>query len=189
MITLRGPLSANIAEELGWPAPKALGDNGLLASRIYPSQDRVYKLGIVLHYAHAIDNMPCLPGVLFIDPQHDVDSVIKDISSCERILSSSLHGLIVAHSFEIPWVRLKVTDHKLGGGDFKFNDFYGSINCEEPNELECSVDDLQKNIPLLVEKAKSFSVNCFRGLKKKQIELESSFYRSSYFEDILKPLL
>lgn len=189
VIALRGPLSESIANDLGWQAPKALGDTGLLVSRIYPKEDKAFRLGVVLHYAHALDKIPNLPGVIFINPQNNVDRVIKEIASCEKVVSSSLHGLIVAHSFNIPWVRLKVVDHQLGGGDFKFNDFYGSIGCDSSCEIECSVQDLKRDVGFILDKAKNIGVSEFSGLKKKQIELESAFYNSCYFKNVFKPLL
>lgn len=189
VITLRGPLSAQIANDLGWPAPKALGDTGLLASRIYPSSSKLFRVGVVLHYAHSVERLPQIPGVIFINPQNELNSVIRDIFSCEKIVSSSLHGLIVAHSFKIPWVRIKVIDHPLGGGDFKFNDFYESAGIEDPAEISCNIKDVKENIFNVLKRCRNLECNNFDMLKKQQIEIEGSFYRSSYFNNILCPII
>lgn len=45
----------------------------------------------------------------------------------DYIASSSLHGLIIADSLEIPCVRVMLSE-KLG--DFKFNDYYSSIEIQ-----------------------------------------------------------
>ncbi|WP_084286583.1 polysaccharide pyruvyl transferase family protein [Halomonas halodenitrificans] len=189
VITLRGQLSADIADKLGWQPPQALGDTGLLASRIFPKERACYKLGVILHYAHAVEETPDLPGVIFINPQDPVNEVIKKISSCEKILSSSLHGLIVAHSYKIPWVRLNVIDHQLGGGDFKFNDFYTSIGHDASCEIECSVNELRSGLVELLHKVDRVGCSDFKNIDALQIRIESAFYSSGYFKNILKPTL
>lgn len=130
-----------------------------------------------------------IPGVVFINPQDDVDFVVGQISACERILSSSLHGLIVAHSFNIPWVRLRFSDHELGGGDFKFRDFYESIGCFSPNEITASINSLSNGFSSLILESYKFPSNDFSGLLRQQILMESAFYRSKYFNSVLLPLL
>lgn len=52
--------------------------------------------------------------------------VIDDIASCDAILSSSLHGLIVAEAYGIPNVWIEF-GKPLIGGHFKFHDFFLSI--------------------------------------------------------------
>ena len=52
--------------------------------------------------------------------------VCRDISGCERILSSSLHGLIIADSFSIPNRRIGFYNN-LKGGDFKFEDYASAL--------------------------------------------------------------
>ena len=55
--------------------------------------------------------------------------MIADLTSCELIFSSSLHGLIVADSFGIPNIHMELSD-KLVGGNFKFEDYYSSVDKE-----------------------------------------------------------
>ena len=52
--------------------------------------------------------------------------VIDQICSCERILSSSLHGLIVSDAYQIPncWVELT---GRISGGHFKYYDYASSV--------------------------------------------------------------
>ena len=52
--------------------------------------------------------------------------VIDQITSCRKILSSSLHGLIVADAYRIPNARL-ILSNLICGGDFKFDDYYKSV--------------------------------------------------------------
>lgn len=53
--------------------------------------------------------------------------VIDQICSCERILSSSLHGLIVSDAYQVPscWIELS---GNISGGYFKFHDYASSVD-------------------------------------------------------------
>ena len=52
---------------------------------------------------------------------------IKEVLGCKKIISSSLHGIIISDSYDIPALRVKFSD-KISGGDFKFHDYFMSIN-------------------------------------------------------------
>ncbi|WP_170065093.1 polysaccharide pyruvyl transferase family protein [Methylovulum psychrotolerans] len=129
ILSVRGELTR---KRLSLPADIALGDSGLIASDLMPKrQSKQYVLGIVAHYAEKNDAVYLKlranlgDAVLFIDPQNQPLKVFDEIDRCENILSSSLHGLIAADSMGIPNRWLSST--KLVGGEFKFHDYYSSI--------------------------------------------------------------
>ena len=62
----------------------------------------------------------------------DVYNFIDEVLSCNMILSTSLHGIIIGDAYEIPSYRISLSD-KLIGGDFKFNDYYSSVKRKEQN--------------------------------------------------------
>jgi hypothetical protein len=104
-----------------------LGDPGLLARQLLrETPQQRYKLGVVLHYAdQQVANFQQLAAnhpaeVRLIDVRRSPGEVIQEIASCEGIVSSSLHGLIVADALQIPsaW---KSANEVLGQG-FKFAD-------------------------------------------------------------------
>lgn len=103
-------------------------DPGILISRIFPTSEKKYKLGIVPHYIDATDERirklrehhP--EDILVIDVTQSPRQVAADISSCLNIASSSLHGIVTADSYEIPSVWLKLSE-AMGGGEFKFHDY------------------------------------------------------------------
>ncbi|TYQ02814.1 UNVERIFIED_ORG: polysaccharide pyruvyl transferase [Gordonia westfalica J30] len=107
-----------------------LGDPGLLASRVYRRSEVVPgRVGLVYHYLHKKDSKVQLllgGSVFLIDPLRDPNEVASDITSCEFVYSSSLHGLVVADAFGVPnaWTPFART---LGGGNYKFDDYYSAF--------------------------------------------------------------
>lgn len=94
-----------------------------------------YRLGII---PHVVDlHHPVIEEirdkyadeVLIIDLAHykKWTDVIDQICSCERVLSSSLHGLIVSDAYQVPncWIELS---GKMPGGYFKYFDYLSSVH-------------------------------------------------------------
>lgn len=106
------------------------GDPGLLASRMIKKATPVHKIGVVPHYVDK--NHPTVlelsrdPDFTVIDVEQDWKQMLTQISVCDLILSSSLHGMIVADSYEIPNARLSFSD-AIVDGDFKFFDYGFSV--------------------------------------------------------------
>ena len=68
---------------------------------------------------------------------------MKGICSCEKILSSSLHGLIVSDAYQIPNCWIELTG-KISGGHFKYYDYASSVNRKFVAPLIIrSLDDLE----------------------------------------------
>jgi pyruvyltransferase len=95
-----------------------LGDLGLLASRIWPKEPAKYNIGVVRHY---VDHDKYPFADLVIDASEPAEIVVQKISSCRVILSSSLHGLIVADSYGIPNMRIARDD--VLTGNWKWLDY------------------------------------------------------------------
>lgn len=109
-----------------------LGDPGLLAPlTLAEHPEKKYVLGIVPHHidiaSTAVSQLVALnrDNVIAINVQQQPLEVFKLISQCEYILSSSLHGLIIADAFGIPNAWLG--NDELIGGRFKFDDYYSSL--------------------------------------------------------------
>lgn len=101
-----------------------LGDPGILAPALYDLAPRqAHRLGVVPHY---IDSRTFPYADVVIDVTAPPHEVIYEISKCSRILTSSLHGLIVAESLGIPAMRLPY--HKVIGGDFKWVDYVTGVD-------------------------------------------------------------
>lgn len=134
--SVRGKLTHDILVEKGIECPEIYGDPALLLPLYYqPLYDKLqsYSLGIIPHIDDL--NHPVVekcrkehPEVIIIDLAHyeKWTDVIDQICSCECILSSSLHGLIVSDAYGIPncWIELS---GKLLGGYFKYQDYGSSV--------------------------------------------------------------
>jgi len=104
-----------------------LGDPGLLTNLAFKQVRKTDKIGIVPHYDNLddplLDNIRQDDRFVIINPLDPVKKVVTTISSCKLVISSSLHGLIVADSYGVPCVHTTFK-HKLIGGDYKFLDYY-----------------------------------------------------------------
>ncbi|KKG34136.1 hypothetical protein DU38_18440 [Methanosarcina mazei] len=131
---VRGPRTRELILKSGIYCPEIYGDPAILYPCFYrPKIEKKYKLGIIPHYID--QNSPLLnifknePSVLIIDIQSGVKKVVDDICSCERIASSSLHGVIAADSYDIPAIWIEFSKNVAGNG-FKFYDYFESVGRE-----------------------------------------------------------
>ena len=135
----RGPISAQIARECGATVDSDIyGDPALLVSNYYKGKKRCKstKVGLIPHYAdyHALseydpefETTNQLDGIKLINVFKPIDEIVDEIKKCQVILSSSLHGLIIADSYGIPNHQVNVSDFVLGDGT-KFYDYFLSVN-------------------------------------------------------------
>ena len=130
IVAVRGPLTR---ARCRGAETAVLGDPGLLVSRVWPAApEKRWRLGIVPHYVDAQDENIAIYArrspdrVTVIDICSPVRDVLRAISECEYILSSSLHGLVFADSYGVPNAWIRPSD-KLQGGSYKFRDYRASL--------------------------------------------------------------
>jgi pyruvyltransferase len=130
-LAVRGPQTRKRLLVLGYQVPEVYGDPALLMPWYFnPKVEKKYAFGIIPHYKdysmvktwfsgsdsiHVIDLMT-----------NDVESKTIEILQCEKVISSSLHGVIVAHAYGIPAVWQKFSDN-LFGDDIKYQDYMESV--------------------------------------------------------------
>ncbi|MDR0979819.1 MAG: polysaccharide pyruvyl transferase family protein [Candidatus Nomurabacteria bacterium] len=133
ILAVRGRLTA---DRLGWTG--VIGDPGLLVSRLLAPTAKRYKYGFVPHYVDQktaiAQQISSLPNVKTIDVlnRHNLpdklfcEQVLAECAACEAILSSSLHGLIIADALNIPNAHLLLSDG-VYGDSYKFRDYYSAF--------------------------------------------------------------
>ena len=134
ILAVRGPLTRKRLVDLKIHCPKIYGDPALIMPELYyPNCERHFDLGIIPHWSNKKDkffDQNFNDNIKIIDiEQTSCEDFIRDVMSCKRIISSSLHGIIIADAYEIPALRVHFSK-VLWGGDFKFNDYYISIERE-----------------------------------------------------------
>lgn len=133
-LAVRGPQTRKHLQGQGYEVPEIYGDPALLLPNYYdPKVEKKYRYGIVPHYndmklvknwflthkdIHIIDMMT-----------NDVEAKTQEFLACEKIISSSLHGIIIAHAYGIPAVWQKFSDNVFGD-DIKYQDYMESVKIE-----------------------------------------------------------
>ena len=136
--SVRGALTRQELLRRGIECPAIYGDPALLISRYFrPSFEKRYNVGIIPHYKDE-DNIVLKsflnkhPEILVIRMRDYEDwlDIPRQICSCRRIISSSLHGLIMADSYRVPNVWVRFSDEIIGG-NFKYLDYFSSVGRDE----------------------------------------------------------
>ena len=157
---LRGPVSADTFQIAGIDAPAVYGDPVWLLPRIWPLDDveKTHDIGVVLHISELTEQNPeAVVRDIYAryqvpeDMQGSIKLIntfapatvdgmrdkVREILSCRRILSTSLHGLVIAETYGVPcaWfatygsgetVELDLVDPETKV-DHRIRDFYRGL--------------------------------------------------------------
>jgi pyruvyltransferase len=136
IVAVRGRLTKEKFEAMGIACPPLYCDPGLLAARVFgrDTASAGTDVGIIPHYAdqaHARASRIESHGRSYrwIDITAAPEKVVADIQDCRRIVSSSLHGIVTAHSYGIPAAWMTMSG-RVGGAGFKFREYSSSIGEE-----------------------------------------------------------
>lgn len=142
---VRGPLTRDLVLQAGADAPEVYGDAAWFLPRIYaPKIAKTHKLGLILHSVHMEAAPPVDPDVRIIDIRRvgpsEIEAFIDEMLSCEALLSTSLHGVIVAHAYGIPvrWCMASDSPRQIHGDGTKFEDYFQSVGRSAPSPLDLS---------------------------------------------------
>lgn len=117
---VRGPMTKKKMRDAGYECPEVYGDPALLLPLFYnPVIAKKYDYIIIPHY-YKEDDVP----VQYLDKvvstfTSDWKAFIDTIIASEYVISSSLHGLILAEAYGIPAILYDVESDK-----FKYEDYY-----------------------------------------------------------------
>jgi len=127
---LRGPFSARLLKDIGLPSTGVYGDPAWFLPKIFQGQpEKKYELGVIPHLAELEQRSPApIPkatlrryaggdsdGIKLISTYHEPSwdgfrIKVEEILSCKRIISRSLHGLIIAEAYRIPCLYVSPID-------------------------------------------------------------------------------
>ncbi len=151
---VRGPRSRDRLRALGLECPEVYGDPVLLMPRLYAPERQVqHALGVICHYADADDprlhRLRADDRVHFINiMQFDLLKTVREVLSCERIVATSLHGLVLADAYGIParWMKMVYQPgapyawEREHWATFKFQDHLAAVGRETLAVLEAHSD-------------------------------------------------
>lgn len=163
---VRGMLSRLVLLKQGIPCPKIYGDPALLLPYIYtPQTEKKYHYGYIPHVVdydlpHVKDFREKHPEILFIQFGNYTSwqDVIEQINSCENIISSSLHGLIVSDAYGIPNTRVIFSDQIIGG-DFKYKDYFSGVGRQYIEPIDCRQEIRHNSIIQELKRHKPITYN------------------------------
>ena len=172
VVAVRGPITATL---MGLGSEIPMGDPGLFAVDLLDSPpEKNDVVGIVPH--HELTEDPRLQDLLeresalrLIDVRtKDAIAVVQQIASCKFIVSSSLHGLIVADSLGIPneWLD-PAGNHQCP--ELKFHDYAASVGRRLKRPL--GWDELI----IRISSYKDGEIDYKDGIEKSKEELYDSF--------------
>lgn len=121
---VRGPKTRKKLLKLGKKCPEVYGDPAILMPQIYMPGDseKKYDVSVVLHYKDKDMFIP--DDVNKIDIiTNDYEKFIDEIVQSKLIISSSLHGIILAEAYGVPAIYLNKDATSVS---FKYEDWYNS---------------------------------------------------------------
>jgi len=122
---VRGPLTA---EKLGLPKNLALTDPAILISEMRP-QSHTNKIPVALmthtgidsdDYRKLVEDM----GWVYISPSDDEESILNKIANTDVLITSAMHGAIMADSYRTKWIPIITSNEILS---FKWEDWCATM--------------------------------------------------------------
>lgn len=169
VLATRGELTRTVLRRYGFLSEKSkvvLGDPGLLYPLLMQDRPSVkYEVGLVPHeddfiFGKYLEGKLLSLGVRvkFIDVHSKNPlSVLDEIASCERILSSSLHGCVVADALGIPnrMLLLSYFGRPAEQHLFKYRDYYSAYGLDiDPLGYEALLEKLSETLRSVCTKYK-----------------------------------
>ena len=143
-LAVRGKHTLRRIDELGLKHQDVqYGDPAILLPLIFKEKvKKNFSIGIIPHYIHFeevsqnVRNKKLDSEVLVINLLDNVENVLRMILQCEKIISTSLHGLIVPHAYKIPALWVKLSQNELAGDNIKFYDYFSSVDIPEYHRID-----------------------------------------------------
>lgn len=120
---VRGPETRRVLRREGFKCPEIYGDPALLMPLIYKPEnaEKTRKYSVIRHWSDNSEAENIIP-IMTTDYKGFIDTVV----SSELIVSSSLHGIILAEAYGVPAVLYIPQECRESLDEFKYRDYYYS---------------------------------------------------------------
>lgn len=150
---VRGPLSGKILREMGYDCPEVYGDPALLMPRIYDIEHTDENDLLIIPHFRKEEEYRKSYGDKSIASMvtNDYRSVIDRICISKKVVSSSLHGIILAEAYGKPAIWLR---DRGATKDFKYYDYYASTNRNDviyASNIQEAINMQPMNLPINLE--------------------------------------
>ena len=162
----RGPLTAELLQKHNILSADFCGEPGLLFSKVFPPRDtkgfskkKKYQFGIICN-KNEVNNKELiyyqkeLSGRL-INYTSSLSKFSENLQNCTFVISTSLDGIIFAHSYKIPALWVEFSD-SLEGDAFEFYDYYANFGIKPINVERIKLFEKKYSINYLKSKSSVF---------------------------------
>lgn len=144
---VRGKYTLNALSHIQFDKIPAFGDPALLLPMLLPREEETgTDIAIIPHWKEVdyfIEKYSTRYKIIDFRTR-DVKKIKDEICSCKYILSSSLHGIILGHAYNVPslWIKNGFVDTD----GFKFYDYFSSIGIPEYDGFDYFDQILKSNM-------------------------------------------
>ena len=153
---VRGPKTRSQLLSLGHECPEIYGDPAIIMPLIYtPQTDKTQEYIIIPHFSMFEQTREKYPEVCVINMDTaDYKYVIDKICSAKKVITSSLHGIILAETYGVPAVYYSDRPERF---QYKYEDWYESTNrkIDAAKSVEEAVNKQPPVLPELDEMRKN----------------------------------
>ena len=133
IISCRGPLTRQKIRSSGYYCPQNYGDPALLISHYYPmpeipKENKTHRICIVTSNDNNLSALMKEQCMILDFNNGDISQLIENMLKCEYVLSDSLYGIIIAHSYGLPAVWISHNEFDTVKDTIEFVDYYQSLN-------------------------------------------------------------
>jgi pyruvyltransferase len=158
---VRGPLTRRMLLENGVDCPEVYGDPAILMPYLFkPNVKKMGRVGIIQHFNDMTElgKLQESQDIDVINVRDHPLRVIEKICGCEVILSSSLHGIILAEAYGVPACWLYPSPERWRNNvpqvEFKYIDYYLSTSREPVAYRYSMVLNLEAAVDCALDKEK-----------------------------------
>lgn len=157
---IRGPKTRMCLIKAGYECPEVYGDPALLLPRFYnPTVSAIKGKVVIIPHHSRFEKYASLFDNVIDTYTSDWSRFVWEIKSAEKVISSSLHGIILAESYGVPCVWL----NDIPDSSFKYEDYYQSTG-RNTYPLANDIEDamlMQGEINPCLNKMQKDLMDCF----------------------------